>query len=141
MVFFKYRERRENNMANKSSAVKTKTLTIESTPKTSNFNLIIDKVDFGVFKKHNVIKTTTVDTRVDLVFSFLTKETQISLRVFKDVDVIVSWNRFKGRFELLDAEDIIINEKTVFTKFSKVFYTILVCLIVLTAAIVLLAIL
>lgn len=115
------------------SGIKYKTLTIRSTKDTTNFNLSIDDVDYGVFKRHNVLNSNTLDSKVRLSFHFLTKRTDISIRMIKDEEITVKWNKLKGRFELVNQDDIIISQKTYLTRFSKIFYPILFGVIILIA--------
>lgn len=107
-----------------ASTLKKKILTIKSSPKTPAFNLKIGEVNYGVIKQHNVTQTTTYDTRINLTFNILSTETLISLRTLKDEEITVSWNKYKGRFEV-DNPNIILSEKTNSTMFSKLFYLIL----------------
>ncbi len=118
-----------------------KTLTIRSTNDTTNFNLSIDNVNYGVFKKHNALNTNTLDSKIDLSFHYLTKRTDITIRMIKNEDITVKWNKLKGRFELVDKADIIISEKTYLTRFSKIFYPVLALSIILISVIVLLVVL
>lgn len=123
-------------MEQKPKTIKSKSLSIKSAPNTANFNLVIDDVNYGMFKKHNVVKTNTLDSTVRLSLSFLTKVTHITLRIMKDEQITVKWNRLRGRFEIEDNTEIITSQKTQLTPFSKVFYplitsVILVCLLVL----------
>lgn len=107
-------------------ANKSKTLTIQSAPKTPTFNLKVGTVSYGVIKQTNVIRTTTVDSKLDLTFSVLTKETIFSLTILKDENITVKWNKIKGNFEIASNSDIVISKKSILTKFSKVFYPVLV---------------
>lgn len=118
-------------MSKKTSGLKNKTLIIQSSLNVPTFNLKVDDVDHGFIKKHNVTNLTTYNSKIDLTFSILTKETKISLRMMKDENITINWNKIRGRFELLDNEDIIISQKTFFTKFSKIFYPLIVGLFLL----------
>lgn len=109
-------------MTLKTSNLNNKTLTIKSSPKTPTFNLKVGDINYGVIKQHNVIKTTTHDTNIDLTFFVLTKETKISLKIVKDETITVKWNKIKGQFEITDNKTIIISEKSYLSKFSKIFY-------------------
>ena len=123
-------------MEQEPKTIKSKSLSIKSAPNTANFNLVIDDVNYGMFKKHNVVKTNTLDSTVRLSLSFLTKVTHITLRIMKDEQITVKWNRLRGRFEIEDNTEIITSQKTQLTPFSKVFYplitaVVLVCLLIL----------
>lgn len=124
-------------MDKKSATFKSKTLSIKSSPKTANFNLTINDVNYGVFKRHNVVKTSILDSTVELSLSFLTKTTNITLRVIKDEEVTIKWNKLKGRFEIEDNTDIITQQKTHLTPFSKVFYPIIASVILVVLIILL----
>lgn len=128
-------------MSEKSSSLKSKSLTILSAKKTPTFNLIVQNRDFGVIKQHNVIKTTTFDSKIDLTFSVLTKATKISLRMIKDEKITIAWNKIKGKFEITDNNSIILSQKSYLSTFSKVFYPLLAIFSLLTIFIVLLIVL
>lgn len=124
-----------------NSSIKYKTLTIRSTKDTTNFNISINNVNYGVFKRHNSLNSNTLDSKMNLSFHYLTKRTDMVIRMIKDEEITIKFNKFKGRFELLDKDDLIINQKTYLTKFSKVFYPLLggfILLLVILALIIIL---
>jgi|SRR5690554_2497786 len=128
-------------MSEKTSSLKSKSLTILSANKTPTFNLSIQNRDFGVIKQHNVIKTTTFDSKIDLIFSVLTKTTKISLRMIKDEKITIKWNKIKGQFEIADNNSIVLSQKSYLSKFAKIFYPLLAVFSLLVIFIVLLIIL
>ncbi len=128
-------------MNENKSKTNNKTLTIKSDLKTPTFNLTVNERDYGVIKQHNVIQTNTLNSKIDLTFSVLTKATKMSLRMLKNETITVKWNKIKGRFEIINNEDIIISQKTYLSKFSKVFYPALGGLILLIILILLICLL
>lgn len=128
-------------MNDNKSKINNKTLTIKSDLKTPTFNLTVNECDYGVIKQHNVIQTNTLNSKIDLTFSVLTKSTKMSLRMLKNETITVKWNKIKGRFEIINNEDIIISQKTYLSKFSKVFYPALGGLILLIILILLICLL
>lgn len=128
-------------MNENKSKTNNKTLTIKSALKTPTFNLTVNERDYGVIKQHNVIQTNTLNSKIDLTFSVLTKSTKMSLRMLKNETITVKWNKIKGRFEIINNEDIIISQKTYLSKFSKVFYPALGGLILLIILILLICLL
>lgn len=128
-------------MNENKSKINNKTLTIKSDLKTPTFNLTVNERDYGVIKKHNVIQTNTLDSKIDLTFSVLTKSTKMSLKMLKNETITIKWNKIKGCFEIINNEDIIISQKTYLSKFSKVFYPALGGLILLIILILLICLL